>query len=88
MKFTYESYKGMIELLRTNGYEFVGYHDYERDGKCVILRHDIDNSIEKAVALAEIEKALGVRSTYFVLLTTDFYNVASVKSLEGLHRSA
>ena len=88
MKFTYESYKGMIELLRTNGYEFVGYHDYERDGKCVILRHDIDNSIEKAVALAEIEKALGVRSTYFVLLTSDFYNVASVKSLEGLHRIA
>lgn len=88
MNFTYESYKGMIELLRTHGYEFVGYHDYEKDGKCVILRHDIDNSIEKAVALAEIEKALGVRSTYFVLLTSDFYNVASAKSIAGLKRIA
>lgn len=88
MKFTYESYKRMIELLRTHEYEFAGYHDYEGNEKCVILRHDIDNSIEKAVRLAEIENEIGVRSTYFVLLTSDFYNVASAKSLAGLHRIA
>ena len=88
MKFTYESYKRMIELLRTHGYEFAGYHDYEGNEKCVILRHDIDNSIEKAVRLAEIENEIGVRSTYFVLLTSDFYNVASAKSLAGLKRIA
>lgn len=55
-------------------------------GKLTILRHDIDTSIEKAVCLAELEHELGVRSTYFVLLTSDFYNVASKRSMDGLHR--
>lgn len=48
--------------------------------RCVILRHDIDNDIEKALKLAEIENAEGIFSTYFVLLTSDFYNVFSGKN--------
>ena len=52
----------------------------------MILRHDIDNSIEKAVTLAEIEAKLGVNSTFFVLTTSDFYNPASKKNLEGLRK--
>jgi hypothetical protein len=52
----------------------------------VILRHDIDNSVEKAVKFAEIEAKLGVTSTYFVLMTSDFYNPSSRINLEGLRK--
>ena len=51
----------------------------------MILRHDIDYSLEQAVKLARIEKDLGVRSTYFVLLSSDFYNPASSSSYRYLH---
>ena len=85
MNFTYKDYQALIGLLRENGYAFSSYVNYPGKGKCVILRHDIDYSLEQAVKLARIEKNLGVRSTYFVLLSSDFYNPASSSSYRYLH---
>lgn len=86
MKFTYDGYKELIKALKETGYEITDYHDWKQHPKCAILRHDIDNNIEKALQLAELEAKLGVKSTYFVLVTSDFYNVASKKSMEGLKK--
>ncbi len=85
MNFTYRDYRALIGLLRDNGYAFSSYVNYPGTGKCVILRHDIDYSLEQAVKLARLEKELGVRSTYFVLLSSDFYNPASSSSYRNLH---
>lgn len=85
MEFTYESYELLLKLLKIHRYIDVGYNDWENEPRCVILRHDIDNSIEKAVELAKIECKNGVRSTYFVLLTSDFYNMYSLKSEQCIH---
>ena len=85
MNFTYTDSAALIDLLRENGYAFSSYVNYPGRGKCVILRHDIDYSLEQAVKLARIEKDLGVRSTYFVLLSSDFYNPASSSSYRYLH---
>ncbi len=86
MKFTYQAYRELLSLLREQGYAIRNYHDYEDAPRCVILRHDIDNSLDQAVRLAELEAEEGVRSTWFVLLRTDFYNPASRSSLEKLRR--
>ena len=86
VEFSYKGYRALIESLKIGGYQFVDYHTYGKYPRCVILRHDIDNSIGKSVKLAELEAGLGVKSTYFVLLTSDFYNPSSKKCIEGLHR--
>lgn len=82
MEFTYASYKNMLHLLREEGYVITDYHEcnsyHEED--IVILRHDIDCSIEKAVKMAELENGMGVCSTYFVLVSSEFYNVATKKN--------
>lgn len=84
MEFTYRAYRELLNLLRERGYFVRGYHDYEDAPRCVILRHDIDTSLPQAVKLAELEAEEDVRSTYFVLLRTDFYNPASKDSLAAL----
>mgnify|MGYP001029709564 FL=1 len=84
MEFTYRAYRGLLALLQENGYSVRGYHDWNKTPRCVILRHDIDNSLPQAVRLAELEAEEGARSTYFVLLRTDFYNPASRDGLEAL----
>lgn len=86
MEFTYAAYRELLSLLRERDYEFRDYHNYGNTPRCVILRHDIDNSLEQAVKLAELEAQEGVRSTWFVLLRTDFYNVASKAGREALRR--
>lgn len=77
MEFTYSAYRELLSLLKAEQYRFCGYFDYEGSDKRVILRHDIDYSVERAVKMAELEHNEGVKSTYFVLLRTDFYNPAS-----------
>lgn len=84
MKFTYKGYQELLTLLREQGYAFRNYHNYKDTARCVILRHDIDASLEKAVKLAELEAEEGVHSTWFVLLRTDFYNVASKSGQDAL----
>ena len=86
--FTYQGYAEMIFLLQQNGYEISDYHKWEDVEKPVILRHDIDNSPEKALQLARLENKLSVRSTYFVLLTSDFYNVFSKHTEDALREIA
>ena len=84
MEFTYRAYAELLDMLSAGGYVVCDYHDYINTSRCVILRHDIDNSLDQAVRLAELEAKEGVKSTWFVLLRTDFYNPASQKSQEKL----
>lgn len=84
MKFTYEGYRLLLEKLKINGYQTVSYGDWEKSKRCVILRHDIDNDVQKALRMAALECSGGVKSTYFVLLTSDFYNVFSKNTRDTL----
>ena len=52
MKFTYDAYKKMIDDLRRAGYTFTGYESQEGLDRVVILRHDIDYCLNKAVKMA------------------------------------
>lgn len=84
MNFTYDAYQELVTLLRENSYTVCDYFDWKNYEKPVILRHDIDNDIGKALKLAELEHRMGVKSTYYVLLSSDFYNVFSKKNLGRL----
>ena len=77
MRFTFEGYENIINCLRKNNYVISNYHKWKQNEKCAILRHDIDYDPFKAMEFARFEHNLGVSSTYFVLLTSDFYNVFS-----------
>ena len=85
MKFTYDAYRSMLLRLLQKEYYICDYQDWKCYNKSVILRHDIDNSIERAVKLSDLEaEIIGGKATYFVLLSTEFYNVFSRKSREML----
>lgn len=86
MEFTYQAYADMINTLHNCGYSICNYHNYAEKKKCVILRHDIDSSIEAALRLGEVEETLHVSSTYFLLLTSNFYNPASKTSRDQLKK--
>lgn len=88
MTFTYDAYKSLIALLQGNNYTITDYHNWASHEKCVILRHDIDYDIKKALEFANLENGLGVKSTYFVLVTSDFYNVLSSANANMLNKIA
>ena len=80
MNFTYGEYIKLIDLLKEKNYHFCSYLDCDRYNKSVIFRHDIDTSLDKALDIARLEHKNNISSTFFVLLSTDFYNIFSKKS--------
>lgn len=84
MDFTSKQYVDLIKLLKEKDYIFTNYKEYKKYKRPVIFRHDIDNSLEKALNIAKIEKENNIKSTFFVLLSTDFYNIFSKKSTDIL----
>ena len=69
-------YRELVEAARTGGYRFA-FFDSDPQAGDVLLRHDVDLSLEAAVALAELEAELEAPATYFVMTESVFYNLAS-----------
>ena len=73
--FTLKSY---VKLLRYLGqiYAIVPFCKLpNKDIPYLILRHDIDISFPAALKMAQMERDLNIKSTYFVLFSSAFYNV-------------
>ena len=68
MDFTIEKYRELVLALKEAGYELVRYDEYcegKRAEMMVVMRHDVDRSVAKARRLAETEKEMGVRASYY-----------------------
>jgi hypothetical protein len=67
--FTYDHYKECINLGKELGYSFFSMHDFlskKPKNNFIVMRHDVDLSLKHALAMAEVEKSLGVSVTYFI----------------------
>jgi hypothetical protein len=84
--FSPEGYRALVTALLARGYAVRGFADADPAARDLILRHDVDFSMEAACAMAESEAGLGVRSTYFVLLRTEFYSLMSKSGQAALDR--
>ncbi|HEY8030063.1 MAG TPA: hypothetical protein VIE38_11190 [Gaiellaceae bacterium] len=58
--------------------------DREPTAGDVFLRHDVDLSLEAALAMARIEQELGARATYFLMTESRFYNLGSRAGRDAL----
>ena len=69
-------YRELLEAAKAGGYRFA-FFDREPEAGDLLLRHDVDLSLEAAIRLAELEAELGVRATYLLLKRSEFYNLAA-----------
>lgn len=83
-EFCSQGYAALINGLIERGYEARGFHDVDQSSRHVIVRHDVDFSLEDAVRMAGQENELGIISTYFVLMRSEFYNPLSAAGLAAL----
>jgi UDP-GlcNAc3NAcA epimerase len=80
-RFTYRRYATMILQLRDAGYHFAAFPEakalLQKGSRFVLLRHDVDLCLRKALALANLEAQLGIQATYCFMTQTDHYNLFS-----------
>jgi len=84
--FTPAAYRALLAALLERGYEIRDYGDADPGKRHLILRHDVDMSLEAALPIAEIENSLGLRAHYFVLVRTEMYNPFSPEARIALQR--
>ena len=85
MNFSYDEYRNIIKLIQ----RFLPIMDFAditpKTEEFCVIRHDIEFSIDRAAKLAEIEKQLGISTTYTVQLRNNTYNALSEKNIELIH---
>lgn len=83
-EFSARGYQALITGFKDRGYRVVGYEAIQPLQQHIVLRHDIDMSIEAAVRTAYIEADLDVSAYYFVLLRSELYNPYSESNRNSL----
>jgi hypothetical protein len=75
--FNIESYKLLIDmLLQTHSsLRFCDAPNRDPAGSYFLSRHDVDYSLEHALEMAKVDHDLGVKSTFFILVTSPLYNL-------------
>ena len=87
MEFKFSSYEKCLSFALEEKYNFVNLSNaMEMDDKSILLRHDIDFSLDHALKFAEIEKSLNIQATYFVRTHCKYYNALSYSSKEILNK--
>jgi hypothetical protein len=78
-KFTYQEYEALLLKLKSD-HIFLCFSDFRKKVRLkryLILRHDIDFSLSYAMKMAHLESAIGIKATYFLLLSSKNYNLFS-----------
>jgi len=73
--FTIDNYKKLINIAKKNNFTFSAFNDdFTKIEKPLLWRHDVEFSPFIALKMAKIENKLGVKTTYFFQLHSEFYN--------------
>lgn len=80
MHFSFSEYKKIIEAIKLTG-KYKDYQDInETTEKFILLRHDVEFSVDRAYNLSLLESMLGISTSYFFQLRNNAYNTLSLKN--------
>jgi hypothetical protein len=78
-------YGELLSAAKNGGYRFA-FFDREPEAGDLLLRHDVDLSLDAALRLAELEAEADAPATYFLMTQSVFYNLASPEGDRALAR--
>jgi hypothetical protein len=83
--FSLEHYRELLAAAKESGYHFASFEDVPGSGD-LLLRHDVDLSLDAALRMAELEAAAEAHATYFLMTQSVFYNLASQEGVRAINR--
>ena len=83
-KFSPSKYKLLLSSFKSLNIKFKKFNDNLSSGRNILMRHDIDFCPKRALEIAKLEKKLQVKSTFFFLINTKFYNLYSSENTKAV----
>ena len=77
--FSFNEYKEILKIFKN---KFSDYSKALVKKKFVILKHDVEFSVSRALEIAKIEYQAGVKSTFFFQVISNAYNPFSITNLK------
>jgi hypothetical protein len=85
--FTLKHYEEICKIINNSKYQLCFFDEcLNKNDNVLILRHDIDLSLEQSLKIAIIEKQYHIKSTFFVWLSSPFYNIFEKKYVKIMHK--
>lgn len=79
--FSYEDYREIIRIIQSTGRQ-ANYAEALGKDSFIIMRHDVEYSVERAYELARVEQSMDFVSTYFFQWTNNSYNILSRRNMD------
>lgn len=79
--FSFDDYKEIIRIIKATGRQ-VDYKDALNREQFIIMRHDVEYSVERAYDLSRVERSMDFTSTYFFQWTNNSYNILSRRNMD------
>tara|TARA_B100000427_G_scaffold34558_2_gene25106 strand:- start:2843 stop:3532 length:690 start_codon:yes stop_codon:yes gene_type:complete len=80
-------YEKLVNAFLNKNYIFINYDELDlKNDKQVILRHDVDVSIDLALKMAILENNSNIQSTYFFLLSNLSYNLLADENIKKVKK--
>ena len=80
--FSYDDYREIIRIIQASG-RAMKYPEALNSDSFVIMRHDVEYSVQRSYALSCVETEMGFSSTWFFQITNNTYNPFS-RTTKGL----
>lgn len=77
--FSFDDYRKIIRIIQSTGRQ-AGYKEALNSDQFIIMRHDVEYSVERAYNLSKIEESMDFTSAYFFQWTNNSYNILSRKN--------
>jgi hypothetical protein len=84
--FNIDNYKKLIKFFIKKKYKFVSYKFFKQKQN-ILLRHDVDFDVKKALSIAKIDYSLKIKSHFFFLVDSPFYNLLEKENIRALKKN-
>lgn len=79
--FSYDDYREIIRIIKSTGRQ-CSYAEALGKDNFVIMRHDVEYSVERAYQMAKVEQSMDFVSTFFFQWTNNTYNILSRRNMD------
>lgn len=86
--FTTIAYARLLESSQKGGYQIISYREFiagnHNHEKMLVMRHDVDNRPENALAIAGIEREMQARSSYYFRYAPRTFEPVIISAIAGM----